>query len=105
MMWATPVLKFEGAMEIKDYRPISMVGCIYKVIAKILAQRIKKVMGGLVSKTQIAFVQWRQILDVALIACEVIQWLKKKKKSVVLLKLDFQKVYDSIRWTFIDHML
>ena len=56
MIWVTLVPKFEGAMEIKDYRPISMVGCVEKVIAKVLAQRINKVMGGLVGETQTAFV-------------------------------------------------
>ena len=41
----------------------------------------------------------------ALIACKVIQGLKNRKKSAALLKLDFQKAYDSIRWSFVDHIL
>ena len=45
-----------------------MVVCVYKVVAKILANRISKVMGLLVSETQLTFVQGRQILDGALIA-------------------------------------
>ena len=105
MTWVTLVVKFEGAQEIKDYRPIRMVGCVYKVIAKILTNRLSSVMAQLVGESQFAFVQGRQILDGALIACEVVQWLKKKRKAATLLKLDFQKAYDSVRWSFIDHVL
>lgn len=61
--WATLIPKFEGAQEIKDYRPSSMVGCVYKMIAKVLANRLKIVMGQLVGETQSAFGQRRQILD------------------------------------------
>ena len=105
MTWVTLIPKFEGAMEIKDYIPISMVRCVYKVISKILANRIKNVMGTLVGETQSTFVQGRQILDDALVACELVQWLKKKTKSAALLKLDFRKAYHSVRWVFIDHVL
>ena len=68
MTWVTLALKANDAKEIKDYRPISMVVYVYKVVAKILANRISKVMGLLVSETQLTFVQGRQILDGALIA-------------------------------------
>ena len=47
----------------------------------------------------------RQILDGGLIANEAIHWLRKKKKEVVILKLDFHKAFDSIKWVFIDQIL
>ena len=50
MSWVTLIPKFEGAKEIKGFRPISMVGCIYKVVAKILVRRLRSVMGALVGK-------------------------------------------------------
>lgn len=46
--WVTLIPKVDGAVDLKDFRPISMVGCIYKIIAKILALRIRKVMPSLV---------------------------------------------------------
>lgn len=103
--WVTLIPKIGGAKELKDFRPISMVGCIYKIIAKILAIRIKNVMPLLIGETQSAFVKERQILDGALIANENVHWAKKSKKDIVLLKLDFQKAYDTINWNFIDHMM
>ena len=57
-----------GAEDLKDFRPISLVGSLYKLLAKVLANRLKKVMGKLVSKSQNAFVEGRQILDASLIA-------------------------------------
>lgn len=79
--WVTLIPKIEGANELKDFRPISMVGYIYKIIAKILAIRIKKVMPSLVGETQSTFIMERQILDGALIANEVVQWAKQRKRK------------------------
>lgn len=70
MTWVTLIPKIQDVKEIKDFRPISMVGCIYKVIANLLSERLKPVMHLLVGDTQSAFVGGRQILDGALIAAE-----------------------------------
>ena len=85
----------------KDFRPISLVGSLYKLIAKVLANRLKKVMNGLVNPAQNAFVEGRQILDASLIANEVIDSMQKRKERGVLCKLDIEKTYDQINWSFI----
>ncbi|XP_020964247.1 uncharacterized protein LOC107648682 [Arachis ipaensis] len=103
--WVALAPKFTGAREIKDLRPISMVGCVYKVISKVLVRRMRKVMLGLVGETQSAFVMGKKIHDGALIACETVQWLKTRKKSAVIIKLDFQKAYDRVKWSFVDIVL
>ena len=63
-------LKKNAAIEVKDFRPISFVGGVYKIIAKVLATRLHMVMGDIVSSLQNAFVRNRQILDLVLIANE-----------------------------------
>ena len=105
MTWMVFIPKVDKAEDIKDYRPIRMVGCLYKVIANILAKRIKLVMPELIGEAQSAFVQNRQSLDGALIANEAIWWIKKKKMKAAMLKLDFHKAYDTIKWSFIDRVL
>ena len=56
------VPKKGGAEDLKDFRPISLVGSLYKLLAKVLANRIKKVLGKVISESQNAFVEGRQIL-------------------------------------------
>ena len=73
-----------------------MVGSVYKVIAKILSRRLREVLPHLVGETQTAFVRGRHIQDGASIANEVVSWIKKQKRSGVMIKLDFQKAYDTI---------
>jgi len=90
---------------VKDYRPISMVGSVYKIIDKIMSRRLRKVLPQLVGETQSAFVKDRQILDGALIANETVNWLRRRKKSGILLKLDFEKAYDIINWVSMDMVL
>nr|XP_029145202.1 uncharacterized protein LOC114924525 [Arachis hypogaea] len=77
LTWVALAPKFPGATEIKDLRPISMS----------------------------AFVKGRKIHDGALIACETVQWMKATKKEGVIIKLDFQKAYDKVRWNFVDLVL
>ena len=77
------------------------MGSLYKLLAKILANRLKKVVSKVVSPTQNAFVEGRQILDVALIANEAKDSLLKKDESGVLCKLDLEKAYEHINWDFL----
>ena len=56
----------------QDFRPISLVGSFYKIISKILANRLKRVIGKVVSNSRNALVGGRQILDTVLVANEAI---------------------------------
>nr|GEX07729.1 RNA-directed DNA polymerase, eukaryota [Tanacetum cinerariifolium] len=78
-----------------DFRPISSIGCVYKVIRKILASRLATVISDLVFDTQSAFVANRQILDGPFILNELIALCKRKKKQAMIFKFDFAKAYDS----------
>ncbi|RVX04923.1 hypothetical protein CK203_019296 [Vitis vinifera] len=81
------ILKKGGAEDLGDFRPISLLGGLYKLLAKVLANRLKKVLGKVVSTDQNAFVRGRQILNASLIANEVVDyWQKWKKKGLTLRK-------------------
>ena len=90
------VPKKEGADDFKDFRPVSLVGSLYKLIANVLANRLKKVMSLLVNKAQNAFVEGRQILDASLIANEVIDSMMRRKEKGIPCKLDVEKAYDKL---------
>ncbi|GKE97409.1 RNA-directed DNA polymerase, eukaryota [Tanacetum coccineum] len=68
----------------KDFRPITLIGSLYKIIAKILANRLVVVLEDLVSDVQSAFVAKRQILDGSFILNELFQWCKMKKKHTMI---------------------
>ncbi|GJV40575.1 RNA-directed DNA polymerase, eukaryota, reverse transcriptase zinc-binding domain protein [Tanacetum coccineum] len=93
--------KIPDAKLVKDFRPISLIGSLYKIITKILANRIMLVLGNLVNEVQSAFMADRQILDGPFILNEVYQWCKDKKKQSFILKVDFEKAYDSVRWDYL----
>ncbi|GJW17430.1 RNA-directed DNA polymerase, eukaryota, reverse transcriptase zinc-binding domain protein [Tanacetum coccineum] len=101
----TLIPKIPNANMVKDYRPISLIGSVYKIIAKILANRLTTVLGDLVNEIQSAFVKDRQILDGPFILNELMQWCKSKKKQTMVFKVDFEKAYDSIRWDFLDDVM
>ncbi|GKB18971.1 RNA-directed DNA polymerase, eukaryota [Tanacetum coccineum] len=90
---------------VKDFRPISLIGSLYKIIAKVLANRLVGVLSELINEVQSAFVADRQILDGPFILNEVLHWCRKKKKHALIFKVDFEKAYDSVRWDFLDDVL
>lgn len=61
------IAKVEGVKDIKQFRPINLVGCIFKLISKVLARKLTKVLGDLIGDCQHAFVEGRQILDAVLV--------------------------------------
>ena len=77
------------------------MGRLYKLLAKVLANRLKQVVGKVVSSSQNAFVEGRQILDAVLIANEAGDSLLKSNECGVMCKLDIEKAYDHLKWDFL----
>jgi hypothetical protein len=97
--------KKPGAQECKDFRPISLVTGMYKIMAKVLANRLSGVLPKLISVSQNAFVGGRQILDSVLVANESLDSRLKSGSPGVLCKLDIEKAYDHVNWSFLLYML
>lgn len=101
----TLIPKREGAMDIRERRPISLVGSVYKIITKALAKRIKRCMRSIIGKAQGAFVEGRQILDGVLVANELIDSWKKGGRPGLVCKIDFEKAYDYVNWDFLQECM
>ncbi|KAK2369529.1 hypothetical protein QL285_082658 [Trifolium repens] len=88
-----------------EFRPISLLGCLYKIVAKVLAARLAKVMDSLVATTQSAFIKGRNLVDGVMVINEVIDLAKKSGRACIILKVDFEKAYESVEWSFLEYML
>ncbi|GJV55439.1 putative RNA-directed DNA polymerase, eukaryota, reverse transcriptase zinc-binding domain protein [Tanacetum coccineum] len=101
----TLISKISNPLSVKDVRLISLIGTHYKIISKLLANRLSKVIDKVVSKEKSAFILGRQILDGPLIISEIIQWYKKRKKKMLIFKVDFEKAFDSLSRNYLDFIL
>lgn len=88
--------KRENPQKVGDFRPISLIGCIHKLISKLLATRMKSVIGPLISQCQSTFLANRQILDGVLAINEIVDLARKKKEDCLVMKVDFEKAYDFV---------
>ncbi|KAJ0427646.1 putative RNA-directed DNA polymerase [Helianthus annuus] len=93
--------KVKDPMRPSDFRPISLIGCINKVISKVLVNRLKRVIGKVISEDQTAFLKGRSITDGPLILNELFAWMKSTKKMGMFYKVDIHKAYDSLHWGFL----
>jgi len=97
--------KVDNPHRLNDFRPISLVGSLYKILAKVLANRLRSVIGLVISDSQSAFIKGRQILDGILVANEIVDEARKLRKELILFKVDFAKAYDTVDWGYLDEVM
>jgi len=88
----------------KDWRPIAVCNVLYKIISKVLANRLKKVLPNCISDNQSTFILGRSILDNVMVEIEVLHFMKAKTRGedmYVALKLDISKAYYRILWNYL----
>lgn len=96
------ILKFRNLKAVRDFRRISLIGCQYKIICKLLANRLEEVIVSVVSMNQSAFIKGRHILDGLFILNEIVAWSRVSKNQPLIFKVGFEKsmtlFIESIFW-------
>lgn len=101
------ILKVVNPETVKDLRPISLCNVIYKLVTKIIANRIKNFLSDLISPNQCSFIPGRHSSDNVIITQEVIHTMRNMKGKVgfMALKIDLEKAYDRVSWAFLQKTL
>ena len=97
--------KTEDRSRIQNFRPISLLNTLYKVVAKIYANCMKPLLHNCILPSQTGFVPNRCILDNIFLAFEAIEWALESNQNTSMLLLDFEKTYDRVSWSFLEQTM
>ena len=104
----TLIPKTKCPSRMSKFRPISLCNVIYKLVSKVFANRLKKILPHIISENQSAFLSGRLISNNVLVAFELMHYLEHKregKESFMAVKLDMSKTYDRVEWVFIEKVI
>eukprot|EP00253_Pinus_taeda_P009979 PITA_09979 len=97
--------KQDSAQTADKYRPIALCNVVYKIISKVVENRLKPLLPSLFSEEQSGYVEGRQILNNIIQAHEVVHMLNNKKQAGMIMQLDIAKAYDKVNWSYIKKFL
>ncbi|CAA7040466.1 unnamed protein product [Microthlaspi erraticum] len=102
----TLVPKFPGASKISDFKPISCLNTLYKVVSKLLVSRLKPLLPSLILPNQTAFIKDRLLVENTVLAGEIVNgYHKSKGPKRITIKVDIAKAFDSVSWDFLFNCL
>ena len=90
---------------LKNWRPISLLCVLYKLLSSVIANRLKGVLGSLISQTQCGFLKGRYIGEVTRFIYDVMKYTENNELDGLLMLIDFEKAFDSISWSFLYDVL
>ena len=100
--FVTLIPKFKDAIRIEDFRPIVLGNFLYKIVTKILSERLGPILADLLSFHQFGFVPGRRIHDCIALASEGVNSLNiRHLDGNIALKVDIKKAFDTVSWDFL----
>jgi len=99
------VPKFDSPSSFNEFRPISLCNCLYKIMAKIIANRIKPILSCHISPKKFAFLEYCKIHEAIGTAQEAIHSIQSKNLKGIILKIDLAKAFDRVSWLYIKMLL
>ncbi len=97
----TLIPKAGDRAKLNNWRPITLLGSLYKILAKTLASKFRSELNEIIRPNQTAFVEGQSILDNVFMAQEGLGWAEESNQDLVLFLLDFEKAFDQIEWGFL----
>ncbi|CAN1757430.1 Transposon TX1 uncharacterized 149 kDa protein [Linum perenne] len=100
--------KKDDATRMSDLRPISLCNVQYRIVAKVLANRMRRIMADIIPEEQSSFIKGRSIVDNVLIAFETLHAMnirRTAKIGEVALKVDISKVYNRVKWKYLEAIM
>ncbi|KAA3455485.1 reverse transcriptase [Gossypium australe] len=97
--------KTQNPINLSSFRPISLCSVLYKIVTKVVVNRLQEVIGECIDRAQSAFIPGRLISDNVLIAYEILHTFRKKrtgKKGYMVVKLDMS---DKVEWGFLKEVM
>lgn len=90
---------------LSNWRPITLLNLDYKIVSKVIAKRIEKVLPQIIHSDQTGFVKGRYIGQNIRLINDILEQTKLQNIPGILLLLDFQKAFDTIEWSYIQNTL
>jgi retron-type reverse transcriptase len=104
-VYVTLIPKKSNKKTLSDYRPISVLSAIPKILTEILASRLQPYLQNLINTNQTAFIKGRQLMQTFISSRELLCYLAKNKIPSIFMKIDVQKAFDSISWDYLIEVL